>query len=149
MCRQKALKWLYILESIQTTLFKADYDLRWWQVLEKANSTFSSWRMTNRYVLCCFIHRSLLFFTEVLCFTIPRAQKSAQDCLTNATSRGINCQVFWMIQIEYTQVSFTLLPAWLRVESDILSRLVCFACNYTSSRVLHRVYPFAIHNQLI
>lgn len=89
--------------------------------------------------------RTSLFRTSLSAvFHRASSSRSEECCSTDAASRGINCRVFRMIQIDlYTQVSFALLPARLRVGSDILSRLVCLACNYASTRVPHRAYSSA------
>lgn len=138
---------LYILESIRTTLFRADYDLRWWHVLEKVNLTFSSCAKEDKQIctsLSAVFHRvsPLQQLRRVLASTAWQMQRLVGlivKCVPNDTNRSIYI---------HTQVSFTLLPARLRVGSDILSRLVCLVCNYTSSRVLHRATSFC-HAQSI
>lgn len=78
-------------------------------------------------------------------FTITRAQKCTHGRLTNATSRGINCQAFQTIQIEYTQVSFRFqLDLRVKKRYHVATLRLLLVIIYFLPRFASSVYPFAI-----
>jgi len=99
--------------------------------------------MTNRYV-----HTSLFRTSHSAVFQRVSPFQELRRVFSIAWQtqhlEEINCQVFRMIQIEYNNKCH-LHCFWLAFEWEAIRChcLVCFVCNYISSRVLQQVYPFA------